>query len=85
MKRPDPQEKRGLFNSLTHDFSYEWLDDTNKPHTLTIKSHEIGYFPTGQWQFMRRHLADAVINTRSIKTNYEDEYKEVLKEIDVIL
>lgn len=72
-----------LFNPLSSDFSYEWLDDENKKHTLTMNSREITYFPEPQAKFMMKHLADAIIHQRGVRTNHEDEYKAILKEIQV--
>ena len=77
--------KQGLFNILDGDFTATWLDDDNNPHELTIPSQEIKYFNKPQYLFMRKHLADAVFNTRNGVKNSAAEYKKILEEIMVAL
>lgn len=51
-----------LYNPLSDKFVYDWLDDNNKAHTLVIEALSIGYFPPNQYEFMKKHLYDAVFN-----------------------
>jgi len=80
MSKPIP-----LFNPLSEDFKYTWLDDGNKPHELTIPGREIAYFPDYQARFMAKHLADTVYNERGRKINPEVDLKAILDEIYVKL
>lgn len=74
---------KALFNPLSKDFSFEWLDDNNNPHVLVIKSQEIGRFPPHQYEFMRRHLADEILHIRELNPYKADTMKEIYKEIDL--
>ena len=85
MKSPEhPDATYPLFNPLPHDFSCEWLDDNNSPHTLTIPSKQIKDFPKARFEFVKKHLADAVVNSRG-GTNTEELYKKAYEEIEVKL
>jgi len=70
-----------LFNPLLTDFSYEWFDDENKPHTLVMRAREITRFPAGLVDFMVKHMTDEVINIRGIKENVEIDTESIKKEI----
>lgn len=70
-----------VFNPLKREFEYVWFNDQNEPITLSIPARDFKYFPPYQGNFMAKHLADAVIHERGIKTNAEDDYKLVMKEI----
>lgn len=84
MFQKNPQPQRGLFNPLPYDFTYNWMDDYDKWHTLTIKSREVSYFDEGQFNFMRKHLADEVLEARGgVKTNWEDDIKAIKEELEV--
>lgn len=84
MKKPNlaPQ---GLFNPLDEDFKVEWLDQENKTYTLTIPAHDVGYFKKDKYQFMKKHLSDAVYNSKTLQktSNSEEEYERIYKEIEV--
>ena len=72
-----------LFNPLRDAFSYEWKDDKNEPHTLTLEGREITYLPDYQAHFMAKHLSDAIYNEQGRKVNPEVDIKEILKQIYV--
>ena len=76
---------KALYNPLNKDFSYEILDDNNKPHTLFILSHEIAYFEDSEAAFMEKHLIDEIKNDREIGLISEAELNEIKKEINVEL
>ena len=78
-----------LFNPLTSDFSYEWLDDKNKSHLLKLPSLTITELPDDQGTFMLKHLADEVLNiryTKSLGTDYQLEQikKEILIQDEIL-
>jgi hypothetical protein len=50
-----------------------------------MKAGEITYFPPDQVNFIKKHLADEILNERGIKTNWEDDFNAILKEIEVDL
>lgn len=83
MREDGKVRKVSIFNPLTTDFSYEWLDDFNKKHILTIPAMQIKQFNESQGRFVAKHLADCVLNERGTKTNTEDELKKILKIIYV--
>lgn len=58
--------KTALFNPLSSEFSYEWLDDNNTPHLLVMPPISISYFTKEQAPFMLKHLTDEVMHQRGI-------------------
>lgn len=79
-RKKDLQPKP-LYNPLKRDFSIVWLDDENKPHTLTIKSWEIAYFPPYQTMYMANAIADELMNNLKSRTNAIDDRKEIMSKI----
>ena len=74
-------KKIALFNPLSSDFSYTWLDDNNTPINLTIPAISIEYFTPPQANFMAKHLSDEIMNRRGYAKNTEEQRNEILKEI----
>jgi hypothetical protein len=72
-----------LYNPLSEDFSCKQADDDNVQHTYTIRSLEIETYPKYIADHITKHLAQAIIAKRGIKTNYEDAYKEAVEEMTV--
>jgi hypothetical protein len=72
---------RPLYNPLSNLFQAKWKNELNQPLTLEIKAGEIKWFPKGQYEFMRKHLADAVYNSRDAISNSELQYEGIYKEI----
>lgn len=83
MDNPNPKKTIPLFNPLSDTFSFEWLDDDNWRHILTMRPLEITYFEPVQADFMARHLVDAIYHQRGQKTNPEDDKKAILREVMV--
>jgi len=82
MKSPEELKKDiAIFNPLSHDFTCEWLDDNNKPHNLTIKSIDIGYFPPHQARFMANRLTYQIMAERGYDKNTEIQRNEIMNEI----
>jgi hypothetical protein len=76
------KKNRPLYNCLDYDFLFEWFDDKNEVHILKIPSLDIAYFPEGQYEFMKKHLLDDVIEQRGVKNgNYELSRKMYEKEV----
>lgn len=74
---------RRLFNPLTEDFTYEWLDDSNKLWTFTIPALDTAEFPEPVARFMEKHLADKLAIKADYKPNAEDAIAKALQQIRV--
>lgn len=59
------------------------MKGTGEPEPFTIPSQDIATFPTFLADVLASHLAQQIVFMRGIRTNYDDEYKAVLKEITV--
>jgi len=77
--------KKGLYNPLTRDVKHLLRDDNNKQYEVVLKANEITYLPESEALRMEKHLATAIINERGVKTNHEDEFRDVLEEIRINL
>ena len=76
--------KVGLFNPLSSSFSYEWFDDENVSHILTMEPISITYFTPSQATFMIKHLTDEVMNKRKLNgINNKAEMEAIIKQIKV--
>lgn len=75
-----------LFNPLAKSFEFEWKDDNNDVHTLSLDPISITYFTKPQAHFMLKHLTDAVMAERGLNgINNVEEIKEIIKQIQVII
>ena len=73
-----------IFNPLTSDFSYEWLDDTDCIHLITLRAMDFTELSEEQAPFIARHLADKIYQERgSTKMDREEQMKKILEEINV--
>lgn len=72
---------KALYNPLLEDFSVNYATDDNPPITYTIHSLEIETFPTFIANHIIKHLAHKIVTSRGVKTNYEDDFNEAVKEI----
>lgn len=72
--------KTPLYNPIDN-FSYEWLDDNNIPHTLTMKGYTTTSFPEHQANFMVKHLVDKIFFQRGVVVNPELDRIAIEKEI----
>ena len=67
MEKPvDPNKEYPLFNPLDKDFNLTWYNDKNEPILLTIKTLDTVYYKKAQYEFMKRHLTQHIINVRDI-------------------
>lgn len=76
----------GVYNPTKEDFTCTY--DTNgdgQPLSYTVNSMDIAFFPDFIAEHVKKHLADKIIQARGVKTNHEDEYKDILEEISVKL
>lgn len=79
----EPNRKpKAIFNPSRDDFSVEYLDDENIPHTYTIKSMQLRSFPTYIADHIVKHLSQKIMWDKGIKTNPEDELKAIRREIE---
>lgn len=72
-----------LYNPLSDKFVYDWLDDNNKSHTLVIEALSIGYFPQNQYDFMKKHLYDAVFHDNGDYSKPDAEKERINKIITI--
>ena len=70
-----------IWNPTTEDFTTTYADENNVPVEYTAPSLEMSRFPTYIARHIAKKLADVIVWKRGIKTNFEDDYKTVLKEI----
>lgn len=78
------EKKIPLFNPLNSTFAYDWKDDNNEVHTLTMDPISIEYFEASQVDFMVKHLADEVMNKNNYNgINHADKRKEIEEQIRV--
>ena len=67
-------------------FSYDWKDDKNAVHTLSMDAISITYFEPSQVDFMVKHLADEVMNKNNYNgINHADKRREIEKQIRVTI
>lgn len=71
-----------IHNPLFEEFSCDFATDDNPPITYTLSPHDIKAFPPYLADHIAKHLAQRVIAVRGIKTNYDDDYKEAIREIE---
>ena len=77
-----PKKVSLIYNPTNRDFSC-FYDRENNRTPYIIKSKTITEMPIDVADHVKKHLADFVMNERTIKTNHEDELREVMKEISV--
>ena len=75
-----------IFNPLLKDFvtTYD-INEDGHPVTFVARAQEITAFDPIVADHIASHLADEVLNQRSVRTNPVDDKEEILKEIMVIL
>lgn len=79
---PQPNsEPKHLYNPSKEDFSVNYAFEKENPKTYTIHAGEIASFPSYLADHIAKHLSRYILGQRKIKTNYEDDLKEILKEI----
>lgn len=75
-----------LFNPDNEDFTVTYdINEDGKPLSYTIHAGEIASFEPIIADHVRKHLVNRIVMKRGIKTNYEDDFKKVNKELDVTL
>ncbi len=72
-----------LYNPLLRDFEVVWLDEKDKEHTIVLRSMEITTLPYSQGEFMKKHLIDAIVIERGIKHSWDEDAKDLEKEVTV--
>jgi len=74
-----------VYNPDSEDFSTTYdVNGNGDPVTFTIRSFEIGKFENDAvGKHMLKHLADKILMKRKVRTNWEDEYNALLKELNV--
>ena len=80
---PSPK-KIPLYNPLREDFTVTYdITGDKDPRPFTIHAQEIEYFEPIVARHIVKHLADAVLAERGIRTNYTDDMTAIKKEIEV--
>lgn len=72
-----------IYNPMTEDFTTTYANEDNEPIPYTCPAQEISTFPAYIANKIKKNLAQVIVFKRGVKTNYEDDYNEVLKEISV--
>ncbi len=86
LKMSKSKEKIGVRNPTDDDFSVTYdINNNGKPVTFTVPSHTIEYFEPIIAEHIIKHLAQKIVFSRAIKTNYEDEFEETKKGLVVDL
>lgn len=85
MSLNEPQPNRTpkyIHNPLYEDFSCTYATDDGPPITYTLHAQDIEKFPTYLANHIAKHLAQHIVGVRGVKTNYDDDFKAALKEIE---
>ena len=85
MSLNEPQPNRTpkyIHNPLFEDFSVNYATDEGPSITYTIHAQDIQAFPTYLANHITKHLAHHIVTTRGVKTNYDDDLKEAIREIE---
>lgn len=74
-----------LQNLSNSDFSMQYFDDENKPHTVLIPALDTQSFPTALGHVVRNHLATFMLNEQgfSYKTDPQDELTKIKERITI--
>ncbi len=73
------QTPRSLYNPSKEDFTEKWDGKDVK----TLHAGEIETYPTWLADHIAKSLCHKLVMERGIKTNYEQDYKEMMKQIVV--
>lgn len=85
MSLNEPQPNRTpkyIHNPLFEDFSVNYATDDGPSITYTLPAGDIQAYPTYLANHITKHLAHHIVTTRGVKTNYDDDLKEAIKEIE---
>lgn len=72
-----------LYNPDGQDFTVMYAVDDTAPQPYTIRAGEAAAFPPYVADHIVKHLAHLLVFKRGIKTNYDDEYAAIVKEITI--
>ena len=74
-----------IFNPLKKDFTVTYdTDGDSNPKAFTVKSLDVETFDNDTvGHHVLKHLADAILNERGVKTNHADDYRDVINEITI--
>lgn len=76
-------EMKLIYNPDGEDFTVTYdINENGIPEKFTIPAGEAKRFITPIADHIMKHLANRLVMKRGIKTNYQDEYERVLKEIE---
>jgi hypothetical protein len=76
----------GVFNPLDDDFTVTYdINGDRSPLAFTVHSGEIEFFQPAVAEHIKKHLADKILNQRTVKTNWADDHEKIVKEISVEL
>lgn len=85
-QKPQPNNKpKSIYNPDKEDFTASYANEDNTPAEYTLHAGEIETYPTYLADHIAKHLAHKLVTTRGIKTNYEDDIKEMLTIINTNL
>lgn len=72
-----------VYNPLKNDFTVTYATDDGPPLPYTVPSLDTATFPSYIADHVKKHLAQAVLNARGIRNNYDDDFREAVDEISV--
>lgn len=74
-----------LMNYTTHDFSMDYLDNDNKPHTVKIPALDTASFNSKLAPVVANHLANFILNLQgfSYKTDANIEIAKIKEKITI--
>lgn len=75
-----------IFNPDTEEFKWNYdINGDRSPVEFVMPPLKISEFVEPVAKHLKKHLAETLVWKRGIKTNYDDEYNKILKEIEVNL
>jgi len=76
--------KKGVYNPTSEDFQVNYdIKGNGSPEPLKALAGEITYFEDHLAEHVKKHLAKKIVFERGVRTNFDDEYANVIKEISV--
>ena len=78
----EEKKRKPLYNPLPYDFTYELFNDDNEIVSHTIHSLEIEYYESSTYDFLKKHLIDAISNDRELGLYDMEGLAQIKKEIE---
>ena len=82
MRNLNPPPSRHLYNPNKENFTVQYTDEHTGTQNYTIHAGEIEEFPHNVANHIVKHLAQHLVLSRGVRTTYDAEYAEAVKEIE---